>query len=250
MDPEVVERFRNARFNQVKRGYDRAEVDRFLSQWADWMESLDEEPRTSEAVMAELELVGERTAGVLTAAGEAAAKLTEDAEAKAAETIEEARVNANVTRMEADRYAEKARTEADDYAERVRGQADGYASERRGEADELAEQARADAELTAGERMDAARAEADALVREGRERREDLEKVIADLDERRNKLLDEIESIAGALAGTASQHRGQPRDPTTSVLDQVDDEAGPDDVTAEAMTAERSTNGDSSPDAR
>ena len=85
MNPEVVDRFRNARFNLVKRGYDRGEVDRFLNQWADRMESLDDDSSTAEAVKAELERVGERTSGVLTAAGEAAAKLTEDAEAKANE---------------------------------------------------------------------------------------------------------------------------------------------------------------------
>ena len=56
MDPEVVDRFRNARFNLVKRGYDRGEVDRFLSQWADWMESLEDDPSTAaDAVKEELE---------------------------------------------------------------------------------------------------------------------------------------------------------------------------------------------------
>lgn len=219
MDPDVVERFRSARFNLAKRGYDRGEVDRFLNQWADWLESLDDEASTADAVKAELERVGERTAGVLTAAGEAAAQLTEDAESKAAKEREEAKVAANITRMEADRYAEEVRGEADDYAQRTRGQADAYASERRGEADEIAEQARADAEMSAGERMHAAKAEAESLVQEGRSKREDLEKVIADLTERRDNLLDEIEKIAGALSGTASEHRGRPSEPATQVLE-------------------------------
>ena len=241
MDPEVVDRFRNARFNLVKRGYDRGEVDRFLNQWADWMESLEEDPSTADLVKEELERIGERTSGVLTAAGEAAAKLTEDAEEKASDVREEAKVAANITRMEADRYADEVRGEADDYAQRTRGQADAYATERRTEADEVAEQARADAEMSAGERMHAAKAEAESLVEEGRRKRADLEKVIADLTERRDALLDEIESIAGALTGTASQHR-QPRpEPETSVIEEgteSDNGTGPDDATREVATAE------------
>jgi len=243
MDPDVVDRFRNARFNLVKRGYDRGEVDRFLSQWADWMESLEDDPSAAEALKAELERVGERTSGVLTAAGEAAAKLTEDAEAKANETREEAKVASNITRMEADRYAEETRTEVDDYAQRTRGQADAYAGDRRSEADEIAEQARADAEMSAGERMHAAKAEAESIVLEGRQKREDLEKVIADLTERRDKLLDEIESIAGALTGTASQHRRREPEPETAVIDEPDEAdngAGPDDATLEAATEKSS----------
>ena len=188
MDPEVVDRFRNARFNLVKRGYDRGEVDRFLNQWADWLESLDDEPAAADAIRAELERVGERTTGVLTAAGEAAAKLTEDAETEAEKIREEAKVAANVTRMEADRYAEETRSEADEYSERARAEA--------------------------------------------RQKREDLEKVIGDLTERRDDLLDEIESIAGALTGTASEHRrrdeGQAPDreaqsePETTVLEEAE----------------------------
>lgn len=248
MDPEVVDRFRNARFNLVKRGYDRGEVDRFLSQWADWMESLEDDPSTADAIRDELERIGERTSGVLTAAGEAAAKLTEDAEAKAEEVREEAKVASNVTRMEADRYAEETRTDADDYAQRTRGQADAYAAERREEADELAEQARADAEMSAGERMHAAKAEAESLVDEGRRKRADLEKVIADLTERRDSLLDEIESIAGALTGTASQHRQPPTEPATSVIDEAESENGdgPDEATREVATAKSSNSGTSS----
>ena len=243
MDPEVVDRFRNARFNLVKRGYDRGEVDRFLSQWADWMESLEDEPQTANVVREELERIGERTSGVLTAAGEAAAKLTEDAEAKAKEKIEEAKVASNITRMEADRYAEETRTETDEYVQRTRGQADAYASDRRGEADEIAEQARADAEMSAGERMHAAKAEAESMVEEGRKKRADLEQVIADLSERRDKLLDEIESIAGALTGTASQHRRPPAEPETSVIEEAiesENGDGSDDATAEVATAKSS----------
>lgn len=249
MDPEVVDRFRNARFNLVKRGYERGEVDRFLNQWADWMESLDDEPSTAEAVKEELERVGERTSGILTAAGEAAAKLTEDAEARAEEVREEARVAANITRMEADRYAEETRGEADDYAQRTRGQADAYATERRSEADEIAEQARADAEMSAGERMHAAKAEAESMVEEGRQKRADLEKVIADLSERRNDLLDEIESIAGALTGTASRHRQPRAEAETSVIEEAEDSengAAPGDATREVATAKNADSGKSS----
>jgi hypothetical protein len=64
--------------------------------------------------------------------------------------------------------------------------------------------------------------------------------VIADLTERRDSLLDEIENIAGALTGTASQHRRRPAEPETSVIDEAEESengAGPEDATREVKTA-------------
>ena len=103
--------------------------------------------------------------------------------------------------------------------------------------------------MTAGERMHAAKAEAESIVEEGRQKRADLEKVIADLTERRDKLLDEIESIAGALTGTASQHRR----PRARARDVRHRRAGgrehgdaPEAATAEVATAKQSGSGKSS----
>ena len=126
---------------------------------------------------------------MLSAAGEAAGSIRSEAEADAAETIEQSRIEANANRVEADDYAERIRAEADDYAQAERGKADAYALRMREEAGE----------------------QAGKIIADGQSRREALEEVIADLAERRDQLLDELEEIAGSIAGTASRARGEPR---------------------------------------
>ena len=52
--------------------------------------------------------------------------------------------------------------------------------------------------------------QAGRIIADGQSRRDALEEVIGDLAERRDKLLDELEEIAGSIAGTASRARGEP----------------------------------------
>lgn len=232
MEQDSIDRIRSATFNLARRGYDRREVDQFLQRLADWLEGGGEGQAQSEVVQRELERIGQHTAKILTAAGEAAGALKADAENEAREAVDDARIQANAARVEADRYAEATRGEADEYAEATRGKADAYAHEKRQTADAYDEQTRTDADAYAGQTREAAeehakemldeakrRAEqtvgaaktkADSLVAEGRERHENLQQVIADLTERRDMLVDELETIAGSLHGTASQHRQQP----------------------------------------
>ena len=126
---------------------------------------------------------------MLSAAGEAAGSIRSEAEADAAETIERARIDANANRVEADDYAERIRAEAEEYSQAERGKADAYALRMREEAGE----------------------QAGKIIADGQSRREALEEVISDLAERRDQLLDELEEIAGSIAGTASRARGEPR---------------------------------------
>ena len=93
------------------------------------------------------------------------------------------------TRVEADDYAERIRAEAEEYSQAERGKADAYALRMREEAGE----------------------QAGKIIADGQSRREALEEVISDLAERRDQLLDELEEIAGSIAGTASRARGEPR---------------------------------------
>ncbi len=194
MDQESVDRIRSATFNSSRRGYDTEEVDAYLHDLAEWLEGGGAEVEPSEAVRRELDNVGRHTAGVLSAAGEAAGSIRSEAEAEAAETVEQSRIEANATRVEADDYAERIRTESDDYAQAERGKADAYALRMREEAGE----------------------QAGKIIADGQSRREALEGVIADLAERRDQLLDELEEIAGSIAGTASRARGEPRGASAS----------------------------------
>jgi DivIVA domain-containing protein len=227
VDQDSVERIRSATFNLARRGYDRREVDTFLQRLADWLEGGGDEQAHSELVQRELERIGQRTARVLTAAGEAAEAIKADADSQVREMVDEARIAANAARVEADRYAEKTRSDADEYAQAERGKADAYATQTREETESLVGEVRAEGETEAERLVSEARAEAEKLVREARieaertlgdvrRQRQDLETVIADLVERRENLLDELERLAGALVGTASEHR-QP-EPETEKL--------------------------------
>ena len=219
VDQESLDRIRSATFNLARRGYDKREVDTYLSRLADWLENGAEPVETSDAAKAELERIGERTAKVLSAAGEAAEEIKSDAKAEAREVVEEARVEANAARVEADRFAETTRSEADEYAQEVRGKADAYAQEQR-------EQAGAEAEGIVAD----AKAEAAKTLEGGRSQREEIKKVIGDLEERRDSLLDELEQLAGALVGTATKHR-KPEPPTEQVEAEDGEEREP--LTAE-----------------
>ncbi len=198
MDQDSVDRIRSATFNNSRRGYDRGEVDSFLQGLADWLDEGGAEPTPSEVAQRELDQVGRHTAGVLTAAGEAAAEIRGDAEADATDSLEQARIEANAMRVEADDYADRVRAEAEEYSEAERGKADAYATEQREVAEAVLQRASAEAE-----------AEAEAIVAEGQTRRDALETVISDLVGRRDKLLDELEGLAGSIAGTASRVRGE-----------------------------------------
>jgi DivIVA domain-containing protein len=197
VDQESVDRIRSATFNTARRGYDRSEVDSYLQVLADWLDEGGAEPTHSEVVQRELDQVGHHTAGVLSAAGEAAGEIRSEAEAEAGELLENARIESNALRIEVDDYAERIRSEADEYAQAERGKADAYALDRREQAE--AEAGRLGADAKAG---------AERTLAEGRTRREALESVISDLADRRDKLLDELEALAGSIAGTASRARG------------------------------------------
>ena len=94
---------RRASFPQVLRGYDREAVHDMLDRVADWMEGkADSVAGATPAVRDEIAKVGERTAGILTAAEEAAANLRDEAKhyavkirADADEETRKARLNAS-----------------------------------------------------------------------------------------------------------------------------------------------------------
>ncbi|HYH62698.1 MAG TPA: DivIVA domain-containing protein, partial [Solirubrobacterales bacterium] len=94
---------RRATFPQVLRGYDRDAVHDLLDRVADWMEGkAGSDAGATPAVRDEIAKVGERTAGILTAAEEAAANLRDEAKhyavkirADADEEVRKARLNAS-----------------------------------------------------------------------------------------------------------------------------------------------------------
>lgn len=209
MRERSIDRIRNATFSHAVRGYDRHEVDRFLRELADWLEDGGESEAAGETIRAELERIGEQTAGILTEAHDAAESIRENAAAEVRQQLVDANVTADsvrssateqadAAREEADAYALKTRTEADTYAEGVRAEADAYATEQRGEADAAAEKARAEGESVA-----------ERIVADANRRRSDIEAMIGDLEQRRDAVLVELERLASGISGAASQHRDE-----------------------------------------
>lgn len=201
MDEHSIERIRNANFSHSVRGYDRAEVDRFLAELADWLETGGGEHATSlEAVRVELERVGEQTAGILTEAHAAAEAIRADAAAQVRQELVDANVTAESLRAEAGEWAGDARDEADAYSRKVRTEADTYADQTRSESDVEIEEERARATK-----------EAERIVGEAARRKADIDSVISDLEQRRDAVLAELDRLASGIAGTATEHRPPPR---------------------------------------
>ena len=199
MPEPSIERIRNATFSLTVRGYDRNEVDAFLSQLADWLETGGGGGAAAvEAVRTELERIGEQTAGILTEAHQAAEGIRGDASAGVRQQLVDANQTTEKIRAEAAEYAADTRDEADAYARKVRGEADAYAS-----------RTTAEIEAEIGEDREAAEKEAARIVADANKRKADVESVIGDLEKRRDAVLAELDRLASGIAGTATEHRGE-----------------------------------------
>jgi DivIVA domain-containing protein len=113
VDWKDLDRLRNPGFGFGRRGYDRHEVDRFLEQLVDWLETDAARDLGHIAITRKLELVGKSTTHVLLAAEQEAEELLSQAEADIAELRQQAQDDARAVRAAADEYAAKTREEAD-----------------------------------------------------------------------------------------------------------------------------------------
>lgn len=218
MQQDSVERIRSATFTIARKGYEKREVERFLTKLADWLESGGGDQARSEIVKRELERVGERTAGILASAEDTAEELRGEAEQEANTTLERAREQASAgrkdaddysatTRKEAGDYSTRAREEADDYSTKTRADADGYSTKTRSDADQAAQDTRAQAEADARKALAQAQAKAQRIVEEGVQRRRDLESVISDLALRRDAVLADVKALSSRLDSVAAEHK-------------------------------------------
>jgi DivIVA domain-containing protein len=229
VDRDSIDRIRSATFPVGRRGYDKREVDRFLAQLADWLETGGADQSRAELVRRDLERIGETTGKILTEAHAAAEQIRVEVETEVRRALEgaesraeemrqaaeqgaaEARAGAEeyakATRADADDYAAEARAEIEAYSQAARDGADAYAAKVREEADAAASELRARADADAERTLSAARAEARRTVDEANRRREDIETVVADLEARRESIVGELERLASEVAGTATLHR-------------------------------------------
>jgi len=245
MARDSIDRIRGATFPLARRGYEKREVDRFLDEIADWLESGGGDQARTELVRRDLQRIGQQTAKVLTDAHDAGERIKAEAADNAQKSASATAAEAKRLREEANRYASEARAAADSDAKQVRAEADGYSQEVRAEVDAYSTQVRTEADAYAKstrERADAygtklreeveeaaagirsradrdaelalakARKEAEHVVAEGNRRRAGIEKVIADLEAHRDSVVGNIERLSSELAGTATQHRKPPSD--------------------------------------
>jgi DivIVA domain-containing protein len=203
VDRDSIDRIRSATFPVGRRGYEKREVDRFLNQLADWLETGGADQARTELVRRELERVGEQTGKVLTGAHDAGEQLRTDAEHEAQVVAEEASARAEQTRAAADQQSAETRAAADAYAETTRAEASKVREESEAAAAEIRTRADRESEKTVAK----AKAEAKQLVDEATQRRRDVEAVISDLEARRNTVVADLERLSTELAGTATEHR-------------------------------------------
>jgi DivIVA domain-containing protein len=185
VDWKDIDRIRVPGFTLARRGYDKHEVDRFLSRLADWLETDAPNEIGEMAVTRKLELVGKSTSHILMTTEQQAAELRKSSEEECAQMISEAEAAAQQTRDAADQYAKQTRSQADEYAKQTGAAAD------------------AEAHKT----VEAASAQANATVEEGERRRAQIESVIADLEVRRDDALADLDALRKELGAAIASHR-------------------------------------------
>ena len=90
MEQRHIDRIRNPQFPVARRGYDQREVDNFMIELAEWLESRAAEEVGSFAVKRKLEMVGRSTANILMTTEKEAEELRKSAEREVAELTERA----------------------------------------------------------------------------------------------------------------------------------------------------------------
>ncbi|MDQ3758720.1 MAG: DivIVA domain-containing protein [Actinomycetota bacterium] len=110
---------RRATFPQVLRGYDREAVHELLNRVADWMEGKAGTAAGTPGMREEFAKVGERTAGILTAAEDAAADLREEAKQYADRLRQEADDESRKARLNASQRMDEMIADAETKAQRI-----------------------------------------------------------------------------------------------------------------------------------
>jgi DivIVA domain-containing protein len=128
-------------FSSSRRGYDRAEVDRYVERISRIVVEL-EAMRSPDAVIERaLADVGEETSAILRRARKAAEEIIGDAEAQARDRSAKVEDEARALREDADRYSARIRAEAEQVLEDARAQAEEVAAQAAAEASRVREDA-------------------------------------------------------------------------------------------------------------
>jgi DivIVA domain-containing protein len=255
VDQDVVDRIRSASFALARKGYEKREVDRFLDELADWLETGGDDTARSDLVRRELERIGEQTTAILTEAHDAAETMHTGAERQVRQQLADANIKADAMRSSAEEYAEEVREEADSYARRARAEADAATERARIEVESALESSRGDAEAAASrivteaeekarETLAEAERRARQLVEEAQRRRADLESVISDLDQRREAVLGQLRRLASEVAGAAGGIGESPTEaPQRADSTEAEEASAPEDERTKPMAVREPASG-------
>lgn len=174
MDWQDIARLRSPGFTLARRGYDKHEVDKFLEQLVDWLETDAANDIGQVAVTRKLELVGKSTAHILLTTEQESQELKRQTEADCTELRAQAEADAAEVRDVADTYAREVRARADEDARRTR---------------------------------EAATAEATETIEEGLRRRRQIDDEIHDLEGHRDEVLEDLGRLRAELGETIDEHR-------------------------------------------
>jgi DivIVA domain-containing protein len=181
-----IEGLRTTQFPTERRGgYDRAAVDSYLADLADWLGTHEAKAAIAQR---ELERVGERTGAILSAAQESADRIVAEATAEAEAMRADAERETGEQRSAADSYANEARSKADEDARKLREAAEADAAKTRAEADEHAR-------LTIREADD----RLERAARDAEERTAGIENEIAGLAAKRDEIVENLERLSSEL---------------------------------------------------
>jgi DivIVA domain-containing protein len=173
MDWTHFEQLRVEGFTMVRRGYDKREVDRFLSSLAEWLETDAATELGDEAVQRKLELVGKSTAHILLTTEKESQEMRRTTERECAELRERATAQAKDVRTKADAYAAGLRERTQEETRRQK---------------------------------EAATEQARKTVEESDRRRAAAEAVVKELEAQRDAAVAELEAMRGELLTTISKH--------------------------------------------
>lgn len=189
MAGDRIEDLRRVQFAIERRGgYDRGQVDAYLSDLADWLASDDAK---AELAQREIGLVSDRTRAILSAAQESAD-----------ETVAEARAEAEAMRTEAESEAAEKRAAADRYAGETRAGAEADALTTRQGADADATRNRSDAEEHARLTIREADGRLEQAALEAEERIAGVDAEVAELAGKRDTLIANLEQLVAGLRAT------------------------------------------------
>jgi hypothetical protein len=211
MDWAEFEHRRVSGFRTVRNRYEKDEVDRFLEEVAEWLQTDAAAQLGDELVQRKLEQVGQATARILLIAEQETEELRRTAEEECAQLRARAQAEADASAARilanAEQQADELRQRTEEECEGVTAEADIAANDTCSRAEQYATRVRAKADADAEQILADAAEQAQAVVIEETERqRAEMETVVAELDRRRDAAVDAVERLRADLLSAISEH--------------------------------------------